>query len=266
MPDVTINGKPLASLSAYVYDTPDLRRAPPQQFAQIPLYRRTGVAVGPSSIAARSIKLAGRIVTTANTVAARAAAEHTLKDHCGNGGLLTVTVDEGTSPDMMIDALLEGLDISPRGHPLQAVVSDFTLALLAPDAVWRDAAGHIVVSVAATATRYNLPLGTAPVAPKLTILGAATTPTVTIRDAGGAAQVTLVFGTLTSSETLEVDCEAGTIVKYSSGAATNGMSLLTSGTFPFRLDPAWGDYASSRWPTIETSAGQAEVLYAKRYW
>jgi phage-related protein len=266
MADITINGKTLSSLSAYVYETADARHVAPRRFPAAALYGRAGAAPGTPVIGARTLTIGGRIVTSANTVAARVAAEHVLKDHLSNAGLMAVTIDEGTSPDLTIDGLLESLAITPIGHPLQAVVSEFSAVLTCPDAIWRDSAGPIVVSAPTAATRYNLPLGTAPSTPRLTVLGAATTPTVTIRDSGGTAQVTLVFATLASTDTLEVDCAAGTITKYASGTAANGISQLTSGTFPFRLDPAWGDYGNSRWPTVETSDGDVEVLYSKRFW
>lgn len=266
MADLNINGVPAASLSFYIDNTDPLRDLPGLRYSAVDLYGRWGglVAARPT-IAAATVQLAGRIVTTANTVAARVAAEDVLRDALLNSGGLTLTLDDGTTPVRERDGYTVALDIQPLGHPMLAVASQVRWSLYCPDPLWRATEGAIV-SVPATGTRYSLALGTAPASPILRVMGSATNPVVTIRDSGGTAQVTLTFtASLTSSEYLDVNCETGVLTKYSSGAASNGVSLLTSGTFPFALDPAWADWGNSRWPTVETSAGQAELLYVKRY-
>lgn len=266
MADWYVNGRPLSTLSLYLQDAGDSRSLAPLKYDPVTLYQRYGGVVGAApSVAARSLTLRGKIVTSANTVAARVAAEDTIKDLFANGGLLTVELRDDIAPAREIDAYCESLTLQPFGHPLLAVASTVECRLLAPDALWRATTG-MIIGVPATSTRYSLPLGTAPSSPLLRVFGSATNPTVTIRDTGGVAQVTLAFTvSLTSSEYLEVDCTTGVITKVSSGTRTNGVSLLTSGTFPFRLDPAWGDPSNSLWPTIETSAGVADILYARRY-
>lgn len=266
MADWYVNGQPLSGLGLYLEDAGDSRSLAPAKYDLATLYQRYGGVGGVApSVAPRSLTLKGKIVTSANTVAARVAAEDKVKDLFGNGGLLTVELRDDVAPAREIDAYCEALTVQPFGHPLQAVAATVDCRLVCPDALWRETAGTII-GVPATATRYSLPLGTAPSTPMLRVFGSATNPTVTIRDAGGVAQVTLAFTvTLTGDEFLEVDCTTGVITKVSSGTRTNGISLLTSGTFPFRLDPAWGDFATSVWPTIETSAGVADVLYTRRY-
>lgn len=266
MADWYVNGVALSTLGLYLEEAGDSRSLAPAKYPLTPLYKRAGAVGGVvPEIGPRSLTLRGKIVTSANTVAARVAAEDTVKDWLGNAGLATIELRDDIAPAREIDGFVEQLTIQPFGHPLLAVASTVDCRISCPEALWRETAGTII-GVPATATRYSLPLGTAPSTPILRVMGSATNPTVTVRDSGGTAQVTLAFTvTLTSSEYLDVDCTTGVITKVSSGTRTNGISLLTSGTFPFVLDPAWGEWATSVWPTVETSAGQAEVLYARRY-
>lgn len=266
MADWYVNGLALSALGLYLEDAGDSRSLAPAKYDLAPLYGRFGGVGGVApSVAPRLLTLRGKIVTSANTVTARVQAEDKIKDLFGNGGLLTVELRDDIAPAREIDAYCEALTIQPFGHPLLAVAATVDCRLVAPDALWRETAGT-VVGVPATATRYAIPLGTAPSTPMLRVFGSATNPTVTIRDSGGIAQVTLALTvTLTGDEFLEVDCATGVITKVSSGTRTNGISLLTSGTFPFRLDPAWGDQPAGVFPTVETSTGVADLLYARRY-
>lgn len=267
MADLSVNGKTLASLSAYVYETTDLRGRAAHKYPVTPLWGRAGGWATWPSVAGRLLTVTGRVVTSANTAAARLTAEQTLKDWIGNAGLARLTLDEGNDPVLTIDGYLEELQLKPIGHPLTAVVSEFSMRWNCPDPLWWSD-DETIIGAPVTNTRYSLPLGTAPSTPIVRMMGAATNPTVTIRDSGGAAQVTLaVTLTLASTDYLDIDCRTGAITKYVSGVSSSGASYWTSAwLFPFALDPAWGDYANSRWPTLETSAGQAEILYIKRYW
>lgn len=267
MADVFINGKALASLSTYIDQTEDVRARASYKFPVASIFGRAGGLATAPTVPGRTLTLGGRILTSANTAAARLTAEHALKDWLGNGGLLLVEVDEGNPPVLAIDAYLEELKIVPIGHPLQAVGSEVTLTLNAPDPLWRAADGGTPVGLAANATRYACPLGTAPSAPIVRLMGAATNPTFVIRDSGGAAQVTIaVTLTLGANDFLELNCETGIVQKSVAGTVTRCESVLTSGTFPFALDPEWGDYSTANWPTAEVDLGKGELLYTKRYW
>jgi len=268
MADVYVNGKPLASsLSTYIDQTDDVRSRVPFKFPVAPIFGRAGGLPGDPSVGGRVLTLGGRILTSANTAAARLTAEHALKDWLGNGGLLLVKIDEGSPPALAIDAFLEDLSIVPIGHPLQAVASAVTMKFNAPDPLWRAADGGLPVGLAAAATRYACPLGTAPSSPIIRLMGAATNPTFVVRDSGGAAVVTLAITlTLGANDFLELNCETGLIQKSVAGTVTRCESVLTSGTFPFALDPEWGDFTTASWPTAEVDVGKGELLYTKRYW
>jgi phage-related protein len=113
--------------------------------------------------------------------------------------------------------------------------------------------------------RTGIPLGTAVSAPLIRVLGAATNPVITYRDKSGAVRQSMTLTiTLAATDYLEIDCELFTITKYVSGVASNGITLLTAGDF-IALDPQDGDYANGVWPTLEISAGSAEVLYRKAW-
>jgi hypothetical protein len=115
------------------------------------------------------------------------------------------------------------------------------------------------------ATRQAIPLGTAVSAPTIRIMGAATNPVLTYRNAGGTVKQTMGFTvTLASTDYLEINGELFSITKYASGVASNGMALWTSGDFP-ALDPQDGYPSIDSYPTLEVSAGTGEVLY-RRTW
>lgn len=268
MPDLSVNGRALAGLSCYVMELGDLRSRASHKYPVVPLWGRAGGWATWPSVAGRIVTVVARLVPSANTVAARVAAELVLKDWCGNAGLARLTVDEGTTPVLTIDAYLEEMTLAPIGHPLTAVVSEVQMRWHAPDPLWW-AETDMVVAAPAVNTRYAIPLGSAPSTPVIRVMGAATNPVVTIRDSGGTARTTLTMtATLLSTDYLDFDCRSGALTKYTSGVASSLIGSLSSTgeLFPFALNPAWGDHANARWPTLEVSAGQAELLYAKRYW
>ncbi len=128
-----------------------------------------------------------------------------------------------------------------------------------------------VVAIGATAT--PIPLGTAPSIGRdgwsaiLTIVGAATTPTVTESDASGTALRTMVFSgwSPTASDAIEIDLGRGLVTRITAGVRSNGMADLTAGwEFP-RLDPADGDWYASAWPMLTVSSGTASLTYYQAY-
>lgn len=109
------------------------------------------------------------------------------------------------------------------------------------------------------ASPLPLSLGTAPSTPLLVVMGAATNPVVTLRNAAGAVVQTLGFTvTLGATERLEVDCAAMTITKYTGASPADALSTLASGDF-LVLDPADGV------PTVEVNSGTGELLYRKAW-
>jgi hypothetical protein len=269
--EIYLDGRPAADLSLYVYSMeegwwggPDVQRAMPR-----PAPGQAGVQLSGYSypmMPARQVKVNGKIVTSANTVAARVAAESVLRDTLLNQGLVWMQLDDGINPLRGADVFIERVRIRPVGHPLVAVVSEVELSCTSPSALWRLASGT-AVAIAAASTRYTLPLGTAPSAPIIRVMGAATTPSVVYRNSAGVVQVQIAVPTLTSTEYADLNMETLTLQKVSSGTGTDisGLITVTTGSLPFALDPAHGNYELSAWPTLEVTAGTAEVLYTKRY-
>jgi len=110
-----------------------------------------------------------------------------------------------------------------------------------------------------TTSPVDIPLGTAPVFPSITVTGASGF-TLTYKDSSAVAVATIVIAGATSPVTL--DCEAGTVVD----GGGNAVAYLTSTSdFPFAFDPADGDYTTSDWPTLEVTAGTAVATYRKAY-
>ena len=124
-------------------------------------------------------------------------------------------------------------------------------------------------SVNGITTATAIPLGSAPCWPVIRLNG----------DAGGVGAVTILYKTSTgttrktlsftfaptlgAADWVDIDMEAATIID---DASANRRDERTLGTdFPWMLDPRDGVYVSSSWPTLETSDGDLDVTYTKRY-
>ena len=274
MADLSINGTPVSSLGWWIELVPDARSTLATTHQTVGTqYGRGALVAGLAGFKPRVLAFRGGVLDSANTTTALVTAIERLKDLIENSGLLTLKWDDGTTFLREIDAVPTGLSLpEPSGHPFLAVKETLAVSFLsAPESDWRALAGSSV-ALAAAATRYQVPLGTAPSPPIIRIQAVgsnAVNPVVTIRDAAGVAQITLTFTvTLVSNEDfLDIDCERGVLELSDNGVRSNANSLLTSGSasFPFSLQPAWGDREGGFWATVEVSAGQGEVLYAKRY-
>lgn len=257
---VTINGTDLASLGLEITEAPDWLDAPKwsQDLATIP-GRVGGVFSGPVKVGARDLGLVG--VLRAATLSARRTAEDAIKDLLA--GTVALQVDDGVNPVREIRGVCYQSTFRALGHPLVPLVHGaVSLALTCPDGMWRDPAVR-VIGFGASATA--LPLGTGPSTPIVRLFGAATNPTLTYRAASGVVVATMAFtATLGASDYLEIDASRATITRSTAGVVTNGMSLLTSGSF-FALDPRDGSYGASSWPTLEVSAGTGEAIYVRQW-
>jgi len=225
--------------------------------------RDGGLAVPAAVSGGRRLEVAGTV--RKDTASDRRDAERGVADLCRSGRVRLV-VDDGLSGAMQIECRLAALAFLPFGPSLSPLASRGTLSFVADDEVyWRDVE-PTTRALAVAATRYAVPLGTAPSTPVIRIMGAATNPVLTYRDAGGASVRSITFtATLTSSEYLDIDMRRGRVQRVTSGTAANGIGLITGGDFPWALDPQDGDYGTSSWPTVEVSAGTGEVLWYRRW-
>lgn len=138
-----------------------------------------------------------------------------------------------------------------------------TFSLFCPDPLVYEREATIV---GFTATRRQVPLGTAVSAPTIRIMGPATNPSVRMRDARGVVKTEMQFGatSLLSTDYLEVDCERFTVKRFTSGVESNAISALTSAGAFIALDPQDGD-GGSVYPTLEVTSGTGEAHY-RRSW
>jgi hypothetical protein len=181
-------------------------------------------------------------------------------------GQVRVRVEDGLPGPVQIEGRLRALAILPYGPSLTPLASQATIDLICDEEVyWRDVE-PATRALAVAGTRYTLTLGTAPSSPLIRLMGPATNPVLTYRDAGGAVARTAGFTvSLASTEYLDLDMRRGVIHRVASGVATNGIALLTSGQFPWALDPQDGDRGTAAWPTVEVSAGTGEVLWWRQW-
>lgn len=121
--------------------------------------------------------------------------------------------------------------------------------------------------LALSTTRTKCLLGSLPVAPQLRLFGAATNPTVTLRNAAGIALATMGFTiTLAATDFLTIDCDTGVIQKSVSGTVTDAYSTWTTKTDGFLLlDPHDGDPVLGDGPTLEISAGTGEATFWRAF-
>lgn len=122
--------------------------------------------------------------------------------------------------------------------------------------------------------RTAIPLGTLASYGKIYIMGSASDPTITYRDAGGNVVQTMAFTvTLGATEYLEIDTDVlkKTIKKYTAGVAGTleaGAALRTGGTPAagwIVVDERHGSYPLSLWPTLEVSSGAGLYVYHRRW-
>ena len=230
----------------------------------VSVYGRDGGVALPASVGAgRAVQIG--LTTQATTQEIRRERERGLAALL-RAGRIRFHVDDGLTGPVQIEGRLRALTILPFGPSLSPLASRATIDLLCDDEVyWRDVE-PTTRALAVAGTRYPVPLGTAPSSPIIRIMGSATDPSVTYRDAGGAAVRTMGFTvTLASTDYLDIDMRRGRIQKVASGVATNGIALLTSGQFPWALDPQDGERETAAWPTLEVSTGTGEVLFWRQW-
>lgn len=131
---------------------------------------------------------------------------------------------------------------------------------------WQDTADQ---TVAFGSSATAIPLGPKPCRGIITITAPssnAVNPTILYKSSGGTTLATLTLAhTILVGDAWEANCWTGAIRKRVSGVWSNAITTLAPGfTLPI-LDPYDGVFASSSWPTIQTSTGSGSVVYRRRY-
>lgn len=264
MTGITVNGADLGTTFGWYPDRVDgWLGAPARNFAAITMPKRLGVVmpVDPT-YQAREIRISGSLNPQA--LASRVTAEAKIRDHMMTG-LVTIVVDDGTTPLRAIDGYTRELVVEAPTPTLAPVWSRISATVTCPEPVWRETTMQVI---GFNATARAMPLGTAPVAPLIRIMGAATNPTLKYKNASGQTLNTCQFTiTLASTDYLLIDCANGLIQKSVSGTVSDARSTFvsTNDALPV-LDPADGDYINSVWPMLTVDLGTAVAIYAKRHW
>lgn len=259
---VYVNDYPLERLGFQVERPIGGRDVPQHDFASVPVMGRSGTLVldPRPRTQGRTVELVGILVQ--DTAAQLRDALDALRERLGNGQVELRTAER---TDVFCLARLQSFQATPLDNRTEYTTTAVHISakLWAEDSWWFDHSPLIVGAPAAT--RVACPTGSVPVAPITQILGSATNPILTLRNAAGDALGTLgITLTLAATDFLEIDHWAQTITKVVSGVASDGIALLSSGSF-LTLDPTDGDRLAGSFPTLEVSAGQLMVQY-RRVW
>lgn len=219
------------------------------------------MATREAKVDARAITITGHLLRTSTT--ALDAALTSLKGHLT--GLLEVrSVRKLTRVAV---GYRQSIVEAPFKAQFRRVATKLTIRILCPDPYLYDRAAISLGPIGTTPVA--LTLGTAPVKPRLLLIGAGASASIIYRDAAGIARCTMGF-TLSPShgatDFLDIDCDAGTIANSASGTVTDGYAKWTTKSDGLLvLDPADGDPVNGTSPTLEASAGTLVALYPRAY-
>lgn len=260
LPAIYLNDRDLTGVGFFVSSIQGLRDGASMRYA---------VAAAPGMagnlLLSPQPQMGSRIITVNGYVRAASAAGlvaiyDELQERLQAGDIEVRTIDQ---PDRVLVCRYRDRTLTPLPPQFVSRIHQCAFTLEAPDPLWYDR-DPIQVSAAAT-LKVRCPIGTAPVWPVLQIMGAASNPVITLRNAAGDVVTTMTLTvTLNSTDYLVIDCGAGTITKYASGVATDGLPLLTAGDFPV-LSPEDADFVTAAYPTLEVSAGTLLGAYHRGY-
>lgn len=262
---ITINGiDPRSRYGLYVAGQPDWASGPEQAVTSHEVMGRAGALIAGVTKRPRDLVVEGTIARS--TYATRKAAEDALKGLVGSG-IIELVWSDATQTRQITGVVVGRPSVTgytPAGMSKGALVR-FTVR--ADSAFWCEPT-PTAVGLPAANNRKDIPLGLGPSDFILNIMGSATNPVVTYRNAGGTVVWELtITATLATTDYLSFDSRTGLISRYNSGTYSDGIGLLTTGhdVWPLPLDPQDGDPSILEWPTLQVSAGSAEVLYSKTY-
>jgi hypothetical protein len=219
-----------------------------------------------TTVDVRQMRMVVRIMCS--TLSERQTKLQTLQDRIS--GLLTLRFDDW--PGRVVRALAGAISVASvdPGGAFAIPAIEVTIPLVAYDGASYDAEPRVL---ALTTTPAAVSVGTLPSTGVLRLDGswsAGASRTVTVRHANGQSTATLTFTaptgqSLAAADVLEIDLSRRYVTKVTgAGVRTNAYSWKASGNW-FGVDPAWGDRATSRFPTLELSTGTGTFLYRPTY-
>lgn len=243
------------------FDFPERR----DSVVELPQNHGHVLASVPGSIRPRTITLSG--VLTGLTRAELETRKDALKV-LASGGLVRLRL---VSRDVMALARLTSMTATHFDPQLKdgENAAAVTLRFTCPDPLLWDRLPQ-VTGFLSTGVALNLGTGASVgrgyVSAIITIMGAATTPTLTELDAGGNVLRTMAFTwSPTVNDAIEIDVGRGLVTRVQSGVRDNGYPFLTAGfAFP-RLEPAEGNYLTSAFPRLAVSSGVGIARYYRSW-
>ena len=259
---LTANNLDLASLGVAVSDVADWFSAGPRTLARSRIPGRLGSLISRVDYGEKLVTVTGTVI--ADSLSARATLVDRLLQQLAGAPIALTRVDASgrTTGLGYVDGKIEVTPVKP-GMSSRAAGIRFGVVL--PGGIITESAP---LPYGFGTTRSAMPLGTAPIAPLIRLMGTATNPILTYRNLAGDVIGAVTFTvTLGVNDWLEIDCSSSRIEKVVGGTRSDAYSAYAGqATNLPTLDPADGDYANAGWPTLEVSAGTGIALYAKRYW
>lgn len=215
-------------------------------------------------IAGQRPKMAPRLVSVVGVVKGSTMADlqTKLQDLRGRAAEGVVALSFGDDTDREMLGRLQQFQVAPNNESPAFVIPERKVGMqfLCPNPFLQHRQATLV-ALPGTGSDAICPLGTAPSSPVITVVGPGASLTITLSNGAGQSLATLVFAfspSLGSTDYIEIDTEAMTIIKGASGTRSNAYSSLTSGTF-FALDPHDGAVR------LSLSAGSGFATY-RRQW
>jgi phage-related protein len=257
--EITVDGFDLAELGVRVRDVRGHRAHPQRRVPTSVIPGRPPVRLGSAPVEPRRITLemwqraatVPSLIAVADELAARLSREE-------------ITLVLGDRPDRAIRATAEDVDVPPIAPWMVQPAHQVRVTLLCPDPYWYDVAEDVV---ALSAAGVEVPLGSGPVWPRITVQGPAADPVLVARDHAGAEVARMDFTGLAvaAGASIEIDCLAKTI---RSGAGEDLEHALVLGGargafLSLRAEDAGGPFGP--WPTVALSDGSGALSY-RRSW
>src|SRR3990167_263531 len=258
---VSVNGTDLATYGFYLQATGGIFGSSKRTLQKVWIPGRGMLYTSPARVADRIGTLSGGLTTTAKTVTALETAMDQLKSALTSANI-RLGKDNGATTPRLIDGYVTDMEVQPDGHPAAATDARVQVTVECPTPYWR-LAQPTYRALKVAGTRYEIPLGTAPSTPIIRLYGAGT-PVLTYMDASGTAVHTLDLGlALGANDWVEIDMRTNLMTKHATGVTSNITAF--TGDFPWAFDPQDGDWSTSQWPLLSTSAGTGAAFWWKSY-
>jgi len=254
-----VNDMPLTDMDLHVTGHPGWMTGPGFSVPTLPLPGSIGGVPSPAfTVGAGSLSVSARLKPTSLTDRESKINEVVWRMK----GLLELRFAD--QPDKVLEAICTNVSAVPESSANSFVEPGLivNLSFLTPRPYRFDRYGQII---SFDTSRTEVPLGDLPSGGVVTIMGAATNPTLTYRASSGESKETMGFTiALTSDDFLEVDLDKRTITKSIAGTRTRDDSIRTSGQF-FTLDPSHGSPSWGAWPTLEVSTNEGTIAYHRNW-